>query len=371
MKRIITILLIGSLAGCLDANTDQEPLEFDGTWPDLSGKTLTIMSHGDFSAFNAARGIFMNLTGIDDVVQVGSGDTGTVLRTAIDQKGRPTADLFYGLDNAFLHVALEENLLTPYEPFYADRILPAARVFGDDWYATPTDQGFIGINWDPDGPGMEGQVIRSLFDVRANAANFVTQNPTTSTPGLGFLLITIDKFGEGPNDPYNWQDYWGELMEGGTLVTPGWGDAYEGHFSGGYGVAYGGAGDHAIVNSYTESPAVEYYFGTPEANLSKALVAPGTTWHQVQTTAILNGAPNLAAAQAWIEFTLTDDYQKLAFDNGVYPIIGGIDTDAYYGGVDPAPGTFQPIDLDFATIGENLERWLDEWEALCLEHECI
>jgi thiamine transport system substrate-binding protein len=371
MKLTLAITALVLLSGCLSSSTSDnlEDLGWDGTeFPDLSGRTLTILSHESFGAFELASSAFKNLTGIDDVVLIEAGDTGSALRSAIDNAERPEADLIYGLDNAYLHVALKAEILEPYMPLLADRIMPSAQLFGDEWMATPTDQGYVGINWDPDGPGMENVTINDLFQLRTHADKFVTQSPKTSSPGLGFLLITIDKFGQ--NDAYDWQDYWTDLFEGGLLVTAGWGDAYEGHFSGGYGIWYGGAADKAIVNSYTESPAVEYYFGTDVTELSNVLVAPGTTWHQVQTTAILKGAKETAAAQAWIEFTLTDEYQELAFPNGVYPVVASVDANDYYGGVDPEPGTFTPVSLGYETIGDNVERWVSEWDSLCKKHGC-
>lgn len=364
MKRTIAVLLIATLAGCLDGSEDNaSTVTFDGTtFPDLSGHKLVILSHESFSAFETARELFMNLTNIDDVELLEAGDTGSALARAIDGAGAPEADLIYGLDNAYLHPAIEAGILEPYVPVLNGSILEGALVFGDEWYATPVDQGYVGINWDPDGPGMENVTIDNLFDVRQHADKFVTQNPKSSSPGLGFLLITIGNLGD--DDGYDWKDYWLELLDGGVLVTNGWSEAYEGHFSGGYGIFYGGAGDKAIVNSYTESPAVEYYYGTDESELSIPLVAPKTTWHQVQTNALLAGAENSEAAKIWIEFTLTKAYQSLAFDNGVYPVTGDVDPNDFYEHVDPEPGTFVPIDLDYQTIGDNIDRWICEWDLL-------
>ncbi|HVM46324.1 MAG TPA: thiamine ABC transporter substrate-binding protein, partial [Candidatus Thermoplasmatota archaeon] len=321
-----------------------------------------ILDHGAFGAFKEAKARFEALTGAK-VVQVSADDSGSVLNRAAREKGDPTFDVIYGIDNILWARAVEEGVFEPYRPLLADRIDPAYLFFeGDVWHATPVDHGFIGINVDE---ARLGARVEGLDDLRAHAREFVTQDPRTSTPGLGFLLVTIAHYGES-----GWQAYWRDLFEGGVLVTSGWTEAYEQHFSGGYGADYGGLADRAIVTSYTESPAYERYFGREESALATPLVAPGTTFHQVQTMGIAKGTPNLAAAQAWIEFTLTEDFQALAAPgNAVYPVVRGVSTDDTYGDVDPEPGTFEPARIDAATIGRNLERWLREWTDLCERHD--
>lgn len=335
---------------------------FDGTtWPRLDGVTLTILDHGAFGAFDEAARLFENKTGAK-VVHVEADDSGSALRRAALEKGDPTFDVLYGVDNILWTKALAEGVFTPYEPLLADRIDPAYR-FADTWHATPVDHGYIGVNVDE---AKLGANVTTLDDLRAHADQFVTPDPRTSTPGLGFLLATIATYGEE-----GWEAYWTDLFEGGVLVTSGWTEAYEQHFSAGYGVDYGGLGDKAIVTSYTSSPAYEASFGRPTEALATPLVAPNSTFHQVETMGIANGTRNLAAAQAWIEFALTDELQSLmAPGNAVYPVVKGIETDATYGAHDPEPGTFAPAALDAQTLGANLERWLGEWTELCERNDC-
>lgn len=360
-----------------DAHTPLAAADLD--WPDFSGRTLDILDHGAFEfAFGPAAERFAQLTGAT-VRHFGAADTGTALNQAIAERGRPTFDVFYGIDNALLLRAMQAQVLDPYTPQLADRVAPQYVFFDTDatggiWPATPVDHGTIALNIDRDGPGMEGVDIEDLFDLRAHANTFVTQDPRTSTPGLGFLLITVAVFGEG--GPYDWQDYWRELFAGGVRVTPGWSEAYVTHFSGGYGIYEAGhIGDRAIVTSYSESPAVEVYFGSfgPEDRADVLLDHRGhaAAFRQVQTMAVLRGTADLDLAQAWIEFTLTDDFQELAAPySAVYPVIPVVDHNATYGDLDPEPGTFDTVDLDWRTIGEELGRWLAQWTALCEAHRC-
>ena len=56
------------------------------------------------------------------VVILPAGDAGQALVRAILEKGNPSADLLYGIDNTFLSRALGENLFTPYRPDLIDSV---------------------------------------------------------------------------------------------------------------------------------------------------------------------------------------------------------------------------------------------------------
>jgi thiamine transport system substrate-binding protein len=340
------------------------PATTPGPADPFAGQTLTILDHGAFGGFEDAKKLFENRTGAT-VVHIEADDSGSALQRAVLEKGDPTFDIIYGIDNILWARAMEEGIFEPYTPNGSARVDPAYLFFDANgtWPATPVDHGYIGINVDP---VKLNRSVTSFDDLKAFSREFVTEDPRTSTPGLGFLLATIAVYGEA-----GWKDYWTELFSNGVLVTSGWTEAYEQHFSAGYGVGYGGAGDKAIVTSYTTSPAYEAYFGRNDSELAVTLVAPETTFHQIQTMGIAKGTRNLALAHAWIDFTLSDEFQALAAPgNAVYPVVASVSTDDVYGERDPAPGSFQPAQLESATIGANLERWLGEWTDLCEEHDC-
>ena len=371
-------LLAVAVAGCSapsdserpdgDAKPAYQAMGFDGeTWPRLDGVTLTILDHGAFGAFEDARTLFENRTGAT-VVHVEADDSGSALNRAVQEKGSPTFDVIYGVDNVLWTKALAEGVFEPYTPLLGARVA-REHVFFDakaTWPATPVDHGYVAVNWDPAHPALAGANVTTLDDVAAHADRFATPDPRTSTPGLGFLLATVATYGED-----GWEDYWRGLFANGTLVTSGWTEAYEQHFSAGYGADYGGAADKPIVTSYTTSPAYEHYFGRNESALARVVVAPDAAFHQVETMGIAKGARNLAAAQAWIEFTLTDEFQALVAPGmAVYPVVRGVDVEDTFGGVDPAPGTFEPAPFTAEELGANVERWVRAWTALCEAANC-
>lgn len=388
-----------AFAGCLDFLEDRpfdgpltdtdfavpedldQPVDADDvTWPDLSGATLRILDHGAFAAFDSAAERFEELTGAE-VEHVEEADTGSALNRAILDRGDPQFDVLYGVDNALLLKAVTEDVFQRYTPQLAPLVADEFVFFGDlsaGWPATPVDHGYIALNMDHGheafGEDQRNTTVENLFDVRDHADLFVTQDPRTSTPGLGFLLVTIGVF--GIDNAYDWEDYWDELLDGGALVTHDWGTAYERHFSGGYGqYTEGHLGDRPIVTSYTESPAVEVFFESfPADERADVLLTHQNrpaVFHQVQTMGVLKGTENRAVAEAWIEFTLTTDFQDLAApENAVYPVVAGVSVDDVYGDLDPEPGTFGTIGMDWRDIGANLDGWLAAWTTLCERHDC-
>ncbi|PNB65367.1 hypothetical protein C1X30_35790, partial [Pseudomonas sp. FW305-BF6] len=75
----------------------------------------------------------------------------------------------------------------------------------------------------------------SLADLAdpAYADLLVVENPATSSPGLAFVLATIDEFGVEPDATGvpGWQAYWQSLVDNGVEVVDGWTQAYYERFS--------------------------------------------------------------------------------------------------------------------------------------------
>jgi thiamine transport system substrate-binding protein len=340
-------------------------------WPDLAGQTVTILDQGAFDyLYSAAKPLFENLTHAK-VVHVAAVDAGDALNRAIREKGDPSFDVVYGIDNVLYSRAAAAGVFEPYKPLLASRI-QAPYLFFDatgPWYATPADHGYIALNVDP----RSGLHIANLTDVKRHADRFVTEDPRSSSPGLGFLIATVATFGDKGTSAYDYLHYWDDLFNGHVLITAGWPEAYLQHFSGGYGAPEAGGNgkaDKPIVTSYTSSPAYEVYYNVTPHAINEVVTAPKSTFHQVETMAIAKGTRNLAAAQAWVEFTLTDAYQEQqAPQNAVYPVVAGVDVGSVYGGRDPAPGSFADAGFTAEHIGANVERWVREWTDAYEHHQ--
>jgi thiamine transport system substrate-binding protein len=367
-------------------------------WPDFSGATLRIIDHGAFGSFATVSKRFTELTGAT-VERVEADDTGAMVTKLIQNKASPRHDIAYGIDNMLLWKAVDDGIIQPYTPQLAPRVASQYVFFqgAEEWPATPVDHGYIALNVDHLAERLDGVPISSLHDLRVHADAFVTEDPRQSTPGLGFFLLTVGRFGE--TGSYTWKHYWTELMRGADgnhstgdemKVVSSWSTAYEKHFSGGYGVFEAGhIGEHPIVTSYTTSPAYEWYwdfvypnatggkkgahYDNDTANLPRVLLdSQGSVFEQIQTMAIVKGTKNRAIAEAWIEFTLTDDFQRLAApDNAIYPVVKSVSVRPVFQGLDPDPATLPVVPMQWDHIGPNLKRWLQEWTELCERLKCI
>src|SRR5262249_47283360 len=156
--------------------------------------------------------------------------------------------VLYGVDNTFLSRALEEGVFAPYRSSAADAVPADLAVTGD--FATPIDIGDVCLNIDVAAFEERGLPIPETLEDLLDPAlkdTLVVEDPSTSSPGLAFLLATIATFGDDPTT--GWQAFWAGLRDNGVEVASGWEEAYYGRFSGG-----SGEGDRPMVVSYATSP---------------------------------------------------------------------------------------------------------------------
>ena len=309
---------------------------------------LTILAHDSFSFTDEVIAAFEAEHGVTVSVLQG-GDANQVLNTALLTAGNPEADLIFGIDNLGFVQARDADLLRKFDAERRDDIPQDIRdQFGDSKLVTPIDFGFVNLNFDR----TQGDPPATLEDLATEAwrDRVVVEDPTTSSPGLQFLVTTIAYFGED-----GWQDYWRSLRANGVLVTDGWTDAYYTHFS-----LYGG--DRPVVVSYTTSPAAEVFFSEEPLDEPPTLnVQPAPLFRQVETAAILQGAaaPNLAGE--FIDFMLSAAFQRQIPETMfVYPVIPGIATPDWF---DHANVEVVAADLEIESE-EQLSAWKEEWTEI-------
>jgi thiamine transport system substrate-binding protein len=344
MKRIpgglVIAVIVLAMAGC---STD-----------DAGTNEVVLMTHGSFAVSDGVLEAFTDETGIT-VSVLQSADAGAMVSQAILTKDNPVADVLYGIDNTFLSRAIDENLFIPHQAAAIDTVARGLRVPGDQ--VTPIDFGDVCLNLDPGGLenlglGTPDQLI-DLADA-SYGGTLVVEDPTTSSPGLSFLLATIATFGE--DGAYPWQAYWRDLVANDVRIVPGWDQAYYGEFSGG-----SGEGDRPIVVSYATSPVAEVYFGDLEA--APTTIIEDGCFRQVEYAGILNGTKAEKAAGQLVDFLLERTFQEdVPLSMFVFP--ANSDT--------PLPDVFVnhaviPTDsrvMEPAWIDENRERWLAEWATV-------
>jgi thiamine transport system substrate-binding protein len=378
---ITLVLLAMGLSGCMGLFTDPETCPDPQKTPasgakPFAGWELKVLTHGAWSwTYDAIKDQFENETGAR-LTEIAAADAGTALQEAVLNRGRPVADVIWGIDNALFQKARNADILQSYTSPNTNRILKSIDLeqfkdAGGQLLATPADHGYIGVNYDirlANGTGANAppQTLRDLATPRW-APQFVTQDPRTSSPGLGFLIATVATFGE--DGSYTWRDYWAELLANGALVTSDWTTAYSYHYSAnGFGTE-GAPLDRTIVTSYTTSPAAEVYYGSFETPNAVSLEPPLGVFHQVETVAILKCTTQTALAERFIDYVLTPEFQRTIPDTqAIYPIIEGVAMPDAYQQYATDPADLTPATFSTAKLGASVDTWVRHWRTIFEAH---
>ncbi|MEN8233323.1 MAG: thiamine ABC transporter substrate-binding protein [Actinomycetota bacterium] len=337
------IVLLATLTLLLSACSSQE------TTPDK----IVLMTHESFAVSDGVLEQFTEETGVT-VEVIRSADAGTMVNQAILVKDNPVADVLYGIDNTFLSRALNEGIFVAHRAEGIDKV-PASLRDPDD-RVTPIDFGDVCLNTDL--AGLEQLGLEPPTDLRdlvgpAFRGLLVVEDPTTSSPGLSFLLATIETFGESGD--YPWQAFWRDLVANDVRIVPGWDQAYYGEFSGG-----SGEGDRPIVVSYASSPVAEVYFG--DLDEAPTGVPESGCFRQIEYAGVLSGTEAEESAGRLVDFLLGETFQEdLPLNMFVFPANSEAELPPVF--VDHAVIPAAPIVMDPARIDENRERWLSEWAS--------
>ena len=355
---VVTLAIIAAACG-----SDEQSNGADGAGNNpeaLEGPvTITLVTYDSFAVTEQLLVQFAEDTGIT-VELLALGDAGQALNQSILSAGNPLGDVFFGVDNTFLSRALDADIFTPYESplltevpdeFELDgshRLLPVQ--FGE--VCLNYDVGFY-ANADTGGPPVE---LIDLVEDRF-AESLVVQNPATSSPGLAFLLATIDEFGE--TGDFTWRDYWTDLRNNGVAVQPGWSEAYYGDFT------VGGGGDRPLVVSYASSPSAEVIFADPPITEAPTAVVESSCYRQVEFVGILAGTAHERAAQILVDFLLSVPLQEdIPLNMFVFPANENAAIPQEF--VDYAVIPTDSRALDPMVIEVNRERWIEEWTETVL-----
>lgn len=319
--------------------------------------TVTLVTHESFSVSKETLATFTKQTGLT-VKVLRSGDAGTATNQAILTKGNPQGDVFFGVDNTFLSRALDAGLFTPYAAAGLDGV-PAQFRLDPRRRATPVDYGDVCVNYDKKYFADRRLAPPQTFaDLTRPAYKdlLVVQNPATSSPGLAFLLGTVDTFG-----PDGWQGYWKRLKANGALVVDGWEEAYQQRFT----VGSKGKGNRPLVVSYASSPPAEVVFAEKPVTDAPSGVAAGTCFRQVEFAGLLAGAKNPAGGKKLLDFLLSATFQRdVPLQMFVFPVVKDV----------PLPDAFtkyavvptDPATLPAGEIAKNRDAWIKSWQSIVL-----
>ena len=338
---LLVLCLAAVAAGCGD----------DGDGGERGAASITLVTHDSFDVSESVLEQFTAETGIE-VEILRAGDAGTVVNQAILTKDDPLGDVFFGVDNTFLTRATEAGIFVPYESPELDNV-PSQYQLDQKHRLTPVDHGDVCINFDKAAFASNGLAApQSLDDLTRPeyAGLVVTENPATSSPGLAFVLATIAQFGED-----GWRDYWEQLRANDVEVVEGWEQAYNGEFTAGE-----GQGDKPLVVSYASSPPAAVFFSDPQPAEAPIGTVLASCFNQIEFAGILKGTDKEQAARQLVDFMLSTRFQEdIPLNMFVFPVRDGVtlpDVFVQFAEVPP-----EPLDLPPKKIGENRDRWIEEW----------
>ena len=378
MKRLIPLLVVVLLAACGQPTTSSPttpPVQTPGSGVSSSppaasaeptaaladAKILVVMTHDSFSVSKDVLAAFERQAGI--TVQVlKSGDAGAALNRAILSKASPLADVFFGVDNTFLSRALAADIFLPYES-PAIPSIPSDLRIDSSGRLLPVDYGYVTINYDKAALKQVGLTPPTTLEDLTKPAwkgKLVVENPTTSSPGLAFLLATVAHFGEAGT--YTWKDYWRDLRANEVFVSNDWTDAYYTQFSGS-----SGKGPYPLVVSYATSPAAEVYFSEGKLTVPPTdnLQIPGGSFRQVEFVGILKGTQKEALARQFVDFMLGPQFQAdIPLQMFVYPTMPSAPLPEVFTKFAEVPA--QPADFTPTQIEAGREGWIKGWTEIVL-----
>ena len=323
--------------------------------------TLTVIAHDSFAYSEAVMEAFEAEKSITvEVLRLG--DAGTLVNQSILSRSNPLGDVMYGIDNTFLGRALESELFIAYEsPALED--VPEA-FLDPTGHVTPINFGDVCLNYDAayfeanDVPLPES--LEDLTDPEYRGM-LAVENPATSSPGLAFLIATVAAFGD--EGDYTYLDYWRDLFENDVYVSEDWTDAYYGQFSG----SAGSEGGRPLVVSYASSPPVEVYFAdpVPESAPTGAVTADGMCFRQIEYAGILQGTENVEAAQQFIDFLLSREFQEdMPLQMFVFPVLPDAELPDVFEQFAEIPEN--PVLMDAEAIDDGREGWIQAWTETVL-----
>ena len=347
---LMLALTAGLISACQPATT---PAAESGA-PAGGPQTLVLAGHDSFSVSEEVMTQFEEANNVT-IQYLALGDAGEALNKVILSKDAPLADVFFGVDNAFLSRALDADIFVPYEsPQLAN--IPDELKLDPQNRLLPVDFGFVNINADRGWFEDAGLPLPETLEDLAKpeyAGLLVVENPATSSPGLAFLLATIGHFGE---DGY--LDYWRALAENDALVSDSWSEAYFEHFT----VGSGGAGDRPLVVSYSTSPPADVIYATDGRSepASVNVNPPDGTFRQIEFVGVLAGAKQPDLAQKLVDFMLSTPFQEdIPLQMFVYPSNQDAQLPDLF--VQFAEIPTDPAQVAPDAIEANREAWIQAW----------
>jgi len=350
------LVLAAGLAACGSSGSGTSTTPTSGTTGRIGG-TVRLLTDTAFAVSKPVLRAFEQRTGIK-VEVVTAGDGVEVVNKAVLTKSDPEGDVLYGIDNNTLGVAFDNGIFVPYRsPGLAT--VDAQYQLDPEHRVTPIDKADVCVDYDAawfrSHHLTPPRSLDDLTDPRYKGL-LVTEDPTSSTPGLAFLLATIAA--RGTSASHGWQAYWKALRDNDVDVANDWTAAFYTAFSGG-----GGKGTKPIVVSYATDPAYAVINAKPQPTSSPIGVVEDTCYRQIEFAGVLAGARHPAAARALVDFLLSTPFQEdMPLEMYVQPVNRDARLPALFATYTARPA--RVLSLPTSEVDEQRQTWVEQWTNL-------
>ena len=265
-------------------------------------------------------------------------DSAATLLNKIILEGENTkADLVLGLDMNLFNAAEKSELFVSHNLKNINNKLTLPLNWESDIFV-PYNYGYFAFVYN--NKTLKNPPLSMEDLINKTDARIVIQDPRTSTPGLGLLTWMKALYGDSA------QNKWSQLNKKIISVTKGWTDAYYNFFM---------AGEADIVLSYSTSPAAHIMF-EENYDISASTFKEGN-YISVEFAGILNSSKNKQMANKFLDFMISDDFQKvIPGTNIMYPVTNIEIPEAFNKLEIP-----KLLQLDPKDINDNKDAWINEW----------
>lgn len=317
------------------------------------GSPLVVYTYDSFVSFGPAKQIqtmFKAQTGTT-VQFVATGDSRAMLSRLLNERSGAgtSADVFVGVELNDLDKATRGGAFVPLgagDVPNLETTAPEVR-FDPQSRLVPYEHGFITLIYDADQISEDAlpQTLQALSEPRFRD-KLLLMDPRTSSPGLSFLLWTIDEVGQEHFLPF-----WRRLLPNILTITPGWSEAF----------SLFAQGEAPMMVSFSTDHAFDVIVNGND-NI-RVLLLDNAGYRTIFGAGVVDTSDQPALAKQFVNFLLSRPVQELlpttewmfpANPRALLPI-------AFAQNAVRPP---RALSLDAELVGENLDRWLKDWSNL-------
>jgi thiamine transport system substrate-binding protein len=348
----VAVLLAAALGAAACGDDDGGSASGSGSGSGDDAPVVRLVTYDSFALPDDVAAEFQERTGARIEI-VASSDAGGMLTKALLSAGAPEGDVIFGIDTTLATRAAQDDLLEPFTPA-DDPTDPSLRLPGElGGLLTPIDRGDVCINVDEQWFRERSIRVPTTLDDLVDPTYrdlLVVTSPVTSTPGLAFLIGTVEAYGD------DWTDWWAKLRDNGVRVRPSWDDAWNTDYT-------ASGGDRPMVLSYASSPPAEVVYSEGSRTEPVSSIMTDSCVQQVEYAGLLAGAEHPDLGRQLIEFMVSPAWQRAQpLANFVFPAVPGTPLPPEFEQWAVLPATSRS--LSATEIGERRDDWVEQWRSV-------